>query len=278
MPDRFNGQAAGGHFKKFTTVTAQSLLIDLKAEARFVGQGDIALLVDHKMLFHDSITVLGQPAEVNPIGIKLPTERELAELYGAGRFAVREAIAMLSQSGTYVKDFYGDGSLDTLVQTLRVRRTIERQTLESLLQFRVTVETSAAAEAAQRITSADIAYLSANLQRKEDNLGNIAVLTECDYDFHYKIIFVSGNIVSKLVFQSFKPIYSFFTEYFYSLPGAPQRSLDLNLKLLEALKQGNKESSYKAMEAILHFAEKRIFESIDDRDQLIVISRVNSGE
>lgn len=225
--------------------------------------------------------------EVYPIGTKLPTERELAELYGAGRFAVREAIAMLSQngfvetlpqSGTYVKDFYGDGSLDTLVQTLRVRRTIERQTLESLLQFRVTVETSAAAEAAQRITSADIAFLSANLQRKEDNLGNIAVLTECDYDFHYKIIFVSGNIVSKLVFQSFKPIYSFFTEYFYSLPGAPQRSLDLNLKLLEALKQGNKESSYKAMEAILHFAEKRIFESIDDRDQLIVISRVNSGE
>ncbi len=225
--------------------------------------------------------------EVYPIGARLPTERRLAEQYGAGRFAVREAIAMLSQdgyvetlpqSGTYVKDFYSDGSLDTLVQTLRIRRTIERQTLESLLQFRATVETSAAAEAALRITTGDIAYLGSNLERKKKNLDHIAVLTECDYDFHYKIIFVSGNIVSRLVFKSFKPIYSFFTEYYYSLPGAPQRSLALNLELLAALKQGDKTSSYKAMEAILCFAEKRIFESIDDREQLIVIRQVNMGE
>lgn len=225
--------------------------------------------------------------EVYPIGSKLPTERELAELYGASRFAVREAMAMLSQdgfvetipqSGTYVKDFYSDGSLDTLVQTLRIRRTIDRQTLASLLKFRVTVETSAAAEAALRITSKDIAYLTANLKRKGDNLSNIAVLTECDYDFHYKITSVSGNIISKLVFQSFKPIYSFFTEFYYSLPGAPQTSLALNLKLLEALKQGDKRSSFKAMEAILQFGEKKIFEAIDDREELIVIRPVHSGE
>ncbi len=225
--------------------------------------------------------------ELYPIGTRLPTERELAGIYGTGRFAVREAIAMLAQngfvetlpqSGTYVKDFYSDGSLDTLVQTLRIRRIIERQTLESLLKFRVSVETSAAAEAALRITSKDIAYLSANLQRKEENLSNIAVLTECDYDFHYKIISISGNIVSKLVFQSFKPIYSFFTEFFYSLPGASQTSLTLNLELLGALKQGNKNSSFKAMKAVLHFAEKKIFESIDDREQLIVIRRANGAE
>ncbi|HOA35655.1 MAG TPA: FadR/GntR family transcriptional regulator [Bacillota bacterium] len=225
--------------------------------------------------------------EIYPIGSKLPTERELAEQYGASRFAVREAMAMLSQegfvetlpqSGTYVKDFYSDGTLDTLVQTLRIRRVIERQTLISLLKFRATVETNAAAEAALRINSKDIAYLTANLQRKRENLDNIAALTECDYDFHYKIVSVSGNIISKLVFQSFKPIYSFFTEFYYSLPGVPQASLELNLKLLEALKQGDKESSFKAMEAILHFGERKIFESIDDREELIVIRRVNSGE
>lgn len=220
-----------------------------------------------------------------PIGSKLPTERELAERYVAGRFAVREAMAMLSrdgfvetrpQSGTYVKDFYSDGSLDTLVQTLRVRRAIERHTLVSLLKFRITVETSAASEAALRMAPHDIAYLTANLEKKGENLSNIAVLTECDYDFHYKIISISGNIISRLVFQSFKPIYSFFTEFYYSLPGVPRASLALNLKLLEALKQGDRRSSFKAMEAILEFGEKKIFESIDDGDELITIRPVQS--
>lgn len=224
---------------------------------------------------------------VYPIGSKVPPERELAERYGASRFAVREAMAMLSQngfvetrpqSGTYVKDFYSDGSLDTLVQTLRIRRAIDRRTLVSLLRFRVAVETSAASEAATRMTVNDLAYLAANLERKGDNLSNVEVLTECDYDFHYKIISASGNIISKLVFQTFKPIYSFFTEFYYSLTGTPEASLALNLKLLEALKQGDKRSSFEAMEAVLQFGEKKIFESIDDGEELIVIRPVQSGK
>ena len=224
--------------------------------------------------------------EVYPIGSKLPTERELAESYGTGRFAVREAIAMLTrdgfvetvpQSGSYVKDFYSDGSLDTLVQTLRIRRVIERETLISLLKFRMTLETGAAAEAALRITPDDLSYLQDNLDTKGANLDNIAVLTGCDYDFHYKVVSISGDLVSRLVFQSFKPIYSFFTEFFYSLKEAPQRSLELNRGLLEALEQGDSRSSFRAMEAILQFAERKIFQAVGDREQLIVISRVNRG-
>ncbi|HPR49830.1 MAG TPA: GntR family transcriptional regulator, partial [Spirochaetota bacterium] len=93
--------------------------------------------------------------ETYPIGSRLPSERELSEKYGASRFAVREAIAILAQggfvethpqSGTYVRDFFRHGSLDTLVQVLRVRKAIDRQTLESLLKFRLITETTAAAE------------------------------------------------------------------------------------------------------------------------------------
>lgn len=217
---------------------------------------------------------------VYPIGSKLPTERDLAEKYTASRFAVREAIAMLSQtgfvetlpqSGTYVKDYFSEGSLETLVQTLRIRRVIDRQTLDSLLKFRVATETDAAAEAALRLTGKDIEYLTDNLRIKEDNLDDVSVLAQCDYDFHYKIVTVSGNIISRLVFQSFKPIYSFFTEFFYSLPDAPAASLALNNKLLEVLKKGDKEASFAAMADILHYGEKKIYGAIDDREQMIEI-------
>ena len=218
--------------------------------------------------------------EVYPIGSKLPPERELAVKYDASRFAVREAIAMLAQngfvetqpqSGSYVRDFIREGSLDTLVQTLRVRRVIDRQTLDSLIKFRYTTETSAAAEAAVRITDRDINNLAANLKQKKENLGNIMILAGLDYQFHFEIIRISENIINKLIFQSFEPIYSFFTEYFYSLPGAAEKSLALNLKLLEVFRRRDADLSAQTMGDILKFAEKKVYEAIDEGDQLIYI-------
>src|SRR5512138_2865899 len=102
--------------------------------------------------------------EVYTIGSKLPSERELSIKYDASRFAVREAIAVLAQggfvethpqSGTYVRDFFRDGSLETLIQVLRVRKAIDRQTLESLMNFRFITETTAAGEAALHITEGE---------------------------------------------------------------------------------------------------------------------------
>ncbi|NLN65134.1 MAG: FadR family transcriptional regulator [Clostridiaceae bacterium] len=218
---------------------------------------------------------------VYPVGSKLPTERELAVKHMASRFAVREAIAMLSQngftethpqSGTFIKDFYNEGSLDALVQSLCVRRVIDRQTLNSLLKFRFVTETDAAKEAASRITTEDINYLTANLKKKEENLTNFTVLTECDYDFHFRIITASANVISKLTFQSFKPIYSFFAAFFYSIPGSPKASLELNLKLLVALKRKDSQASYEAMADILKHAERKVYESIDEKENLIILN------
>ena len=193
---------------------------------------------------------------------------------------MREAIAMLTQngfvetqpqSGSYVRDFIRGGNLDTLVQTLRVRRVIDRQTLDSLLKFRFTTETSAAAEAAVRITDKNIYDLSANLKQKKANLDNILILADLDYQFHFEIIRISENIINKLIFQSFEPIYSFFTEYFYSLPGAAQKSLELNLKLLDTFRRREADLSAQAMGEILKFAEKKVYEAIDEGDRLIHI-------
>ncbi len=217
--------------------------------------------------------------EVYPPGSRLPSERELSQKYGASRFAIREAIAMLAkggfvethpQSGTYVRDFFKEGTLDTLVEVLRVRRTIDRQTLDSLLSFRYTTETIAAAEAAVRIGENDILSLRANLERKGDHLADIPVQTECDFNFHYTVITASGNVINRLIFRSFQPIYSFFTEFFYSIKGAPEASLKLNMKLLRALTRGDPDSSCRAMEDILKYAEKKVYDAIKNEQRIIV--------
>lgn len=206
-----------------------------------------------------------------PVSSRLPAERELVGKYKASRFAVREAIAMLTQngfvvthpqSGTYVRDFNREGSVETLVQVLRAKKTIDRETLESLLKFRFVTETEAAGEAALRIQKRDIAYLEANLEKKKRHPKDAAVLAECDYDFHSTIITISGDIISRLVFQSFKPVYFFFSEFFYSIDGAPGMSLELNLKLLKALERKDTTASRKAMGNVLKFAEKKVYEAI----------------
>lgn len=206
-----------------------------------------------------------------PIESKLPPERELVQKYKASRFAIREAIAMLAQSGfvvthpqsgTYVRDFNREGSVDTLVQVLRVKKTIDRQTIESLLRFRFVTETEAAGRAALRIQESDIGYLESSLERKKRHLRDAAVLAECDYDFHRAVITISGDIISRLVFQSFKPVYSFFAELFYSIEGMSDASLELNLKLMKALKRKDQAASGKAMGNILKFAEKKVYEAV----------------
>ena len=140
-----------------------------------------------------------------------------------------------------------------------------------MLNFRYTTETSAAADAVQRVTDNDLKYLGENLKRKKENLDQIFVLSECDYDFHYKIVSISGNVISRLIFQSFKPIYSFFTEFFYSLQGAAETSLVLNLQLISALKERDREGAFQAMADILKYGEKKVYEAIDDNDELIEI-------
>ncbi|HLZ19548.1 MAG TPA: GntR family transcriptional regulator [Smithellaceae bacterium] len=204
---------------------------------------------------------------VYPVASKLPPERELVQKYKASRFAIREAIAMLAQSGfvvthpqsgTYVRDFNREGSVETLVQVLRVKKTIDRPTIESLLRFRFVTETEAAGRAALHIQESDIVYLESSLERKNRYLKEAAVLAECDYDFHRAVITISGDIISRLVFQSFKPVYSFSAELFYSMEGMSDASLELNLELLKALKRKDQAASGKAMGHILKFAEKKV--------------------
>lgn len=217
--------------------------------------------------------------EATPVGGKLPPERELVQKYKASRFAIREAIAMLAQggfvvthpqSGTYVRDFNQEGSVETLVQVLRVRKTIDRKTLESLLKFRFVTETEAAGEAALRVSQSDIESLEANLARKKGHLQDIAVLAECDYAFHSAIITLSGDIISRLVFQSFKLVYSFFSEFYYSIAGAPEASLELNLKLVRALKRRDPAASRKAMGHILKSAEKKVYDALKGENSRMI--------
>jgi len=208
---------------------------------------------------------------VYPVHSRLPSERDLVEKYHASRFAVREAISRLiqsgfvttqPQSGTYVVDFIHEGSIETLVQVLRIRRTIDAETMKSLMQFRLQTESQAAVDATRHIHEGDIDYLAGVLRRKRENAALIEELVKADYLFHHRIILLSQNRITHLIFKSFEPVYMFFTEFFYSLDDAAASSLRLNEKLLRALKRHDAIGAGKAMTEILKNGERKVLAAI----------------
>lgn len=206
------------------------------------------------------------------VNTRLPTERDMAEKYGTNRFAIREAMAMLvssgfaetrPQSGTYVKDFYDNCTLEMLAQIMLISRKVDPQIMRSILKFREINETITAELAAQRVTDEDIEFLTANLDEKGRNLDEPLKLAELDYDFHYRIIQASGDIIIRLIFTSMKQVYIVFTGFFYSIEGAAESSLSLNRKFLDHLKKRDSAKAKEAMRKILLHGERRLNEFVN---------------
>nr|HPJ40574.1 FCD domain-containing protein [Spirochaetota bacterium] len=164
------------------------------------------------------------------------------------------------QSGTYVKDFDSHCTLEMLARILLTNNTIDPKTLKSLLSFRAVNETLTTEKAASLVTEEDIEFLSQNLREKEKNLHSPERLAELDYEFHYRIVLISTDIMIRLIFTSMKQVYIIFTGLFYSLEGAPQQSLALNRKLLGSLAKKDPELSRNAMKKILSYGERRLHE------------------
>lgn len=88
-----------------------------------------------------------------PPGSKLPPERDLAARFSVSRITIRTAISKLAnlgfvqtmpQSGTIIRDFWNDGSLDLLIDVVSSSEPVDRNILVSLLDLRKIAEVYAA--------------------------------------------------------------------------------------------------------------------------------------
>ncbi|WP_440708216.1 FadR/GntR family transcriptional regulator [Herbiconiux sp. YIM B11900] len=132
------------------------------------------------------------------VGDKLPPERELMENFGVGRNTVREAIQSLVARGICeVRPGRG-----TTVLRIDGRSALEGQNLSSLLadsaiddlyEFRMLLETDAAARAAERADDDDRASILEALRRYEDAATSQSGTYRRDVEFHAAIARASHN-------------------------------------------------------------------------------------
>jgi DNA-binding FadR family transcriptional regulator len=138
-------------------------------------------------------------------GDELPTERELAESFGASRASVREALRALQAQGLIVGGTaparalvagpHDPAARDALVALLRA----DRVPLDDLVAFRCLVEGAALRRAAEHGDDDRLSEAREALEVMRDPAISIEAFDEADVRFHVSLVRASGNEAMHLV-------------------------------------------------------------------------------
>lgn len=192
-------------------------------------------------------------------GEKLPSERELKEVFQVGRGAVREALRILEQKGlleirlgahggAIVKKPSGEPMLETLALLLR-RQEIP---FTDIQEFRSSVESNIASLAAERRNDQDIQKLQSIVRQAQLYLG-----TEYDWDsflqedahFHQELARIARNQLFALIADS---LHNNIHEYYASRLKKKRALLEENyadlVAICDAVRDGDPERAAGTMQ------------------------------
>lgn len=132
-------------------------------------------------------------------GDPLPTERELAETFGAGRPSVREALRALQAEGLIITGGAPTRAVvarsldrparDALGNLLRLKRVA----VEELVDLRCVIETAALRRAAERCDTARLDEARQAIAAMSAQGGSLEAFDEADVNFHVALVRASGN-------------------------------------------------------------------------------------
>ncbi len=128
-------------------------------------------------------------------GDKLPTELALTERFGASRPAIREALSRLRADGI-TQTRQGSGTLVRRRPDPEMPRFTPLETLSDVqrcFEFRIAVESGAAALAAGKATHAEIAAIDHQLRQLDVVIAEHTLGAREDFDLHLAIARASHN-------------------------------------------------------------------------------------
>jgi len=157
--------------------------------------------IKRKRLYEDVLAQLQEyliKDKIEP-GHKLPSERELAQMFNVNRVSVREALAIMEANGV-VERKIGGGTFSastvnfaatSLVQVLARNQNLIREAM----QVRRVIEPQLARLAALHQTEELMQCLKHNLQRQQERLSNRQDIIDLDSEFHFYIARATNNTI-----------------------------------------------------------------------------------
>ena len=193
-------------------------------------------------------------------GTKLPSEKELCELFGVSRTALREALRRLSArglieikkgSGMYVSEIKIEDAIKSL--NLYYDLSFDSNLISQIIEFRRIFEPEISRLAARNRTDEDLKIL----------FENISDLERCDPDntqqevdtinrFHMNLAKATGN---PIVIISMEPIYSLLPRMrnfiYANVEGEKEYTMDAQKKILAAVEVNDEETAYLETEKLV---------------------------
>ena len=203
------------------------------------------------------------------VGERLPSERELAERFEAGRNSIRDALSRLAhmklvsrmpQSGTYVTDYRKEAALSLLLYYIENSLDLSDEVLNSFMDFRLVCERFAVRKAVHHMDDGDIDHLRQLLETKE-GAADPETLAHCDYSFHEYLFQKADSLAMQLIFNTLKPLFLNYLSYYYHLGEDPAGIIEIQKNLVSALAKKDEELSGYMMEKLLLFGINLIKEA-----------------
>ncbi|HET9662439.1 MAG TPA: FadR/GntR family transcriptional regulator [Thermomicrobiales bacterium] len=203
-------------------------------------------------------------------GARMPSERKLAEAFGVGRSAMREAIKSLSLIGL-VEVRQGDGTYLRKADSALLTEVIEwglllgeRRTMD-LVEARQELEIVLAGLAARRRTEQDIEDMRRSLQRmKQATAGSSFV--EADVQFHMRLAEAAGNLALRDIHSSVQALLRTWIGRVLATPGSLEPSYLEHVPILDAIVAGDPRAAQGAMEAHMTSAAGRLRETLENEE------------
>ena len=190
-------------------------------------------------------------------GVKLPSERVLAEQLKVSRSSVREAIRTLELqglvvskhgSGTFVNTQSLDAVTTLMTSSLGVGLDALEAQLHDIFEVRHLLEPQLAVLAAQRATPEDVERLSSILVEQQRQIMEGETGVDADTEFHFALATATHNTALVKVVSAVEDVLRQSRDQTLQQPGRSQRSLDSHRHILDMVRAGDHMGARSAME------------------------------
>ena len=195
------------------------------------------------------------------VGSKLPSERELCEMFAVSRTALREALRRLSArglleikkgSGMYIKRIKMEDAIKSL--NLYYDLKFDNNLIAQIIDVRLAFEPRIASMAAMNRTEEHIALLEANLlEFAKCDPDNTQLESDIDNKFHLLIARATGN---PIVIVTMEPVHNLLPRMrnfiYANIEGEKEITLGYHKEIVNAIKEQDANRAYEKMQSHLN--------------------------
>ncbi|MBW2472228.1 MAG: FadR family transcriptional regulator [Deltaproteobacteria bacterium] len=206
--------------------------------------------------------------ELKP-GNKLPTERDMSQMFGVGRSSIREAIKGLVLAG-YLESSQGKGTFirkDLPVNDftlMNLRHALAAEQIIELMELRMILECNAVKLAAERAGSKDIRRLHEVLERMQACQDDFNKFYDPDFDFHVAIAEATHNeMICETMKQIIEKSHEYYEKFMPDRLCPPEQAIITARQIVSCIEDGDAEKASRCMNEHLGLVEVELKRVVD---------------